>query len=382
MSKKRSRNVAINLGGLPIVVEHYESPPPSPKRKGSAKGVNKQRKVPRTSYFRIDGSLDDVLVTRAGPSPLQAYIPDSIPEPFEPDNSGGQESAETAPLDESQPEEKVRVALLWIFGSQADFWQKNPNYYLKRWLTESSRDYLGAMYDRDAPPVDTQCDSCSTPTEDIYRCISCLGCSQFCSSCLITAHRLLPTHRTEKWNQSVWVDKSLASLGFVFNLGHRGRPCEKSSSYSELLLGDLNGFTMVNVRYCTHSSPVPIAKPLQLIAAGIFPCSDLKTRSAFTLLALDQYNISTTLGKTSGHKYYSILARVTKPGFPADVPDRYRELMSVHRRFAHILNLRRSGTLYAQHSTDVHPGDQALACIACPRPGFNFNWDEVSPSER
>jgi hypothetical protein len=169
---------------------------------------------------------------------------------------------------------------------------------------------------------------------------------------------------------------------FCFQSWPSGPPCEKSSSYSGLLLGDLNGFTTVNVRYCAHADPAPIAKPLQLIAAGIFPCSDIKARSAFTLLALDQYNISTTLGKTSGHKYYSILARVTKPGFPADVPDRYRELMSVHRRFAHILNLRRSGTLYAQHSTDVHPGDQALACIACPRPGFNFNWDEVLPSER
>jgi hypothetical protein len=238
------------------------------------------------------------------------------------------------------------------------------------------------MYDRDAPPVDAKCDSCFTPAETIYRCTSCLGCSQLCVSCLIATHRLLPTHRPAKWSESIWVDTSLASLGLIFNLGHRGRPCEKSSNYSELLVGDLNGFTAVNVRYCAHADPAPIAKPLQLIAAGIFPCSDIHTRSAFTMSVLDQYNISTTLGKTSGHKYYSILERVTKPGFPADVPDRYREMMSVHRRFAHILNLRRSGASYAQHSTDVHPGDQALDCVACPRPGFNFNWNEVLSSER
>ncbi|CUA69229.1 Elongator complex protein 1 [Rhizoctonia solani] len=94
------------------------------------------------------------------------------------------------------------------------------------------------------------------------------------------------------------------------------------------------------------------------------------------------YNLLSTVGRTSGHKYYSVLEYFTKPGFGGDVKDRYRELMWTHRRFLHLLKLRRSGHLFEPHpDLDVFPGDQSFRCVACPLPGLNFSWDEVSFEE-
>ncbi|QRV97910.1 hypothetical protein RhiJN_25929 [Ceratobasidium sp. AG-Ba] len=98
---------------------------------------------------------------------------------------------------------------------------------------------------------------------------------------------------------------------------------------------------------------------------------------------LDGYDAFTTVGRTSGHKINSVMVRSTKPGFPDVVDDRYRELMNTYRKWLYITKLRRSGHLLELHPRlDVHPGDQAFDCVACPRPEFNFSWVEVAEEER
>ncbi|KAG8711370.1 hypothetical protein FRC09_020640 [Ceratobasidium sp. 395] len=190
-----------------------------------------------------------------------------------------------------------------------------------------------------------------------------------------------PTHRIRQWDGQCWVDSTLSSAGLTIYLGHGGKPCEDNDKTSKLLVGDLNGFTEISVRYCTHSKPVQ--KALQLLDVGLFPCTDEHPKTAFTLPMLDMYDALTTVGRTSGHKYYSALERVTNPGFPADVKDRYREMMTTHRKHLHMEKQCRSGYSFKRHPIiDVHPGDQAFDCVACPRPGFNFEWDEVPEDER
>ncbi|KAG9075532.1 hypothetical protein FS749_012785 [Ceratobasidium sp. UAMH 11750] len=137
----------------------------------------------------------------------------------------------------------------------------------------------------------------------------------------------------------------------------------------------MNGFHLIKVNYCTHAEAP--TKPLQLLASGLFPCSDINPRSVFTTTLLETYNIFLTVGRTSAHKFYSVLERITKPGFPGNVKDRYRELMAAHRKWLFLLNWQRAGHGFEPHETDVHPGDQALDCAACPRPGINFDWVEV-----
>ncbi|KAG8717632.1 hypothetical protein FRC08_007076 [Ceratobasidium sp. 394] len=138
----------------------------------------------------------------------------------------------------------------------------------------------------------------------------------------------------------------------------------------------MDGFTTIQVRYCKHANAPP--KAVQLISAGYFPCSDHRPETVFSLKLLDRFDAFNTTGRTSAHKVYSVLQRATKAGFPGHVSDRYREFLSTYRKYLHVIKLRRAGHLFQPHPVlDVHPGDQAFDCIACPRPGFNFYWDEV-----
>ncbi|KAG8771068.1 hypothetical protein FRC12_003871 [Ceratobasidium sp. 428] len=58
-------------------------------------------------------------------------------------------------------------------------------------------------------------------------------------------------------------------------------------------------------------------------------------------------------------------------------------MMSTHRKGLHLTKQRRAGHAFKPHPViDIHPGDQAFDCVACPRPGFNFEWDEVPEDER
>src|ERR1044072_8960671 len=91
----------------------------------------------------------------------------------------------------------------------------------------------------------------------------------------------------------------------------------------------------------THSNAK--TKAQQLLMAGLFPGSDIVPKTAFTLSLLNAFNVFTTLGRTSAHKFYSVLERLSNPGFPSNVQDWYREFMNTHRKYLHLINLQRAG---------------------------------------
>ncbi|KDN33713.1 hypothetical protein RSAG8_13193, partial [Rhizoctonia solani AG-8 WAC10335] len=170
------------------------------------------------------------------------------------------------------------------------------------------------------------------------------------------------------WDGTSWADDDLSrkGLGLLLDLGHAGSSCPSNEKMWDLHVGDLNGFSTI-----------------KLLQVGLFPCSHLRPQSAMTLSLLEMYDLLTTSGRTSGHKYYSVLEEFTNPGFPGQVEDRYRELMWTHRRYLHLAQLRLASRLFPAHpDIDATPGDQSFDCVACPRPGFNFEWAEVSEEER
>ncbi|KDN36644.1 hypothetical protein RSAG8_10686, partial [Rhizoctonia solani AG-8 WAC10335] len=284
---------------------------------------------------------------------------------------------------------------------------KTPNDNLREWLDLFADDYLDTLYALDSPPPTPHCSLCALPTNSnhLYRCMCCIGAGDLCSTCIKSLHRFTPTHRIKRWDGSSWAGSSLLDIGHVLFLGHNGQPCptkqpqqapaekkadDKKNADDEqsdnipgalkLYIGDINGFTRSKVLYCR--CPGALEKPRQLLAVSLFPCSHRHPESAMTLQLLEMYNTLTTTARTSAHKYYKALEKHTKPGFSADVGDRYRELMWTHRLYLHLLLLRRSGHKFPLHPTiDVHPGDQAFDCVACPRPGFNFEWFEVTTDE-
>lgn len=264
--------------------------------------------------------------------------------------------------------------------------QNNNNDNLREWLDTWADEFLKEFYAKDSPPQNPHCTICHKKMETVHRCTSCVGQEPICSACIVDRHQYIPTHRIQTWDKTFWVDDSLYSddLGMVLNLGHGHLPCPSNTRKWDLLVGDINGFTSIKVRYCTccKKGEQPIHRTRQLLRAGLFPCSHGQPRSAMTLPLLEMYNLLTTVGRTSGHKYYSVLEQFSNPGFPGEVDDRYRELMWAHRRYLHIAQLRYASHLFPPHpDLDSSPGDQSFDCVACPRPGFNFEWAEVSEEE-
>ncbi|KAG8750750.1 hypothetical protein FRC11_010091, partial [Ceratobasidium sp. 423] len=262
---------------------------------------------------------------------------------------------------------------------------KNNNDNLREWLDTCADEYLKEWYANDAPPSSPHCTICAKETKDWHRCTSCIGMGPVCSSCIVHWHRNLPTHRIQTWNEGSWANDHLyrEGLGLVLYLGHGGSSCPSNERTWDLHVGDLNGFTTIKVRYCTCKGEEAVHRRRQLLQVGLFPCSHIRPQSAMTLSLLEMYDLLTTVGRTSGHKYYTVLEQLTNPGFPGEVDDRYRELMWTHRRYLHLALLRSASRLFPAHpDIDSSPGDQSFDCVACPRPGFNFEWAEVSEEER
>ncbi|KAG9124040.1 hypothetical protein FRC07_013102, partial [Ceratobasidium sp. 392] len=110
--------------------------------------------------------------------------------------------------------------------------------------------------------------------------------------------------------------------------------------------------------------------------------SDIEPQSAFTLATLDHFTLFAKLGKTSAHRYNSVLRRQTNTGFPETVPDRYRELLVSQRKFAFAKMLQRAGVYFQPLAGSVASESLALHCVACPRVGVNFFPDDVPLLER
>ncbi|QRV77073.1 hypothetical protein RhiJN_05088 [Ceratobasidium sp. AG-Ba] len=225
----------------------------------------------------------------------------------------------------------------------------SPNQHLREWLLSNATPYLTLLFFRDAAPK-------------------------------IGRHNHTPTHFIRRWNGKFWQSASLAELGLVLHLGHDGRRCAKSHVNDSLLVGDIHGFSNLEVTFCEcdgHSS-----RTSQLLAAGFMACSDNLPQSAFTLNMLDHLSIFSTAGKCSVFKYYTVLKRMTQTGFPGKVADRYRELLQTLRKYNYLMSRKRSGAAFQRHSLEKDPGEQAIPCVACPRPTYNFNHHEVESDEK
>ncbi|QRV77418.1 hypothetical protein RhiJN_05433 [Ceratobasidium sp. AG-Ba] len=322
-----------------VEIEHVGSDKPSKKAKPSKDKGRRRKLPPKTIEFEVESFTNEAIrpIHDSAEQDGGLQSEDQRIEVMDSILSGGQDDVNNKTYD--QEEENLNEV-----SEKSN--RKTPNYYLRQWHALHSESYCQAAYDRESPP----------------------------------AHSRSMVTLLVVWNGAYWTDVSLADLGLVLSLGHRGAACELSETTLTILVGALDGYTSIRVRYCKHESAP--SRSLQLLAAGIFPCSESRPKSGFTMHMLDGYDAFTTVGRTSGHKINSVMVRSTKPGFPDVVDDRYRELMNTYRKWLYITKLRRSGHLFELHpKLDVHPGDQAFDCVACPRPEFNFSWTEVAEDE-
>ncbi|KAG1883650.1 hypothetical protein F4604DRAFT_1575491 [Suillus subluteus] len=70
------------------------------------------------------------------------------------------------------------------------------------------------------------CESCQD-AEATISCVTCTGDYGWCHPCMIKSHQLLPFHKIQLWIGKCFKDVTLTDLGFVWYLGHEGKPCPR-----------------------------------------------------------------------------------------------------------------------------------------------------------
>ena len=91
-----------------------------------------------------------------------------------------------------------------------------------QWLRKRAR-YLDLMLENEGITRPSICSTCGDAME--VKCFDCLGNNYFCTPCSITSHKRTPFHRLGRWTGAHFAPISLHSLGFLFCLGHYGKPC-------------------------------------------------------------------------------------------------------------------------------------------------------------
>jgi len=114
--------------------------------------------------------------------------------------------------------------------------------------------------------------------------------------------------------------RTLESLDLTICLGHHGQHCPNApSSQSVKQLGrrttivNTNGIQISRVEYC-YCLP-SVTKPLQLIAAGLFPATMEQPDTAFTFKVLNDFHVHTLASKKSAYDYFAALKKHTDNTF-------------------------------------------------------------------
>ncbi|KAF8596700.1 hypothetical protein BDV93DRAFT_454432, partial [Ceratobasidium sp. AG-I] len=200
-----------------------------------------------------------------------------------------------------------------------------------------------------------------------------------CKPCLFSQHAMLPTHCFRKWTGTHFEQLQSDVLGFVFHLGHAGRPCTLGHN-RKFTLGDVNGIHELYIRFC--QCPGHTNGSVQLRRARIYPCSDEQPESGFTFNMLRDYHLSFAEAKPSSQQYYNVRIHHSNTFSQEKTcfAERYQEFGRVARQWAHLQDLKRAGHFDISEQTSSY-GDLSLHCPACPRLNFNYVAQDA-PVER
>ncbi|KAF7310254.1 CxC2 domain-containing protein [Mycena indigotica] len=258
---------------------------------------------------------------------------------------------------------------------------------MHQWTQQSRDIYLQAMLWREGRGNEgTLCHQCQDATrEALYRCRACYGGAILCQQCCVATHQANPLHDIESWTGVYFVKTSLRDLGLRIQFGHRlGERCRSPRlGRADFVVIAGNGIHEVSVDFCgceATSDP----NYLQLLKAGWYPSTTDAPRTCATFSCLDTFHYLSLHGKTTAYDYYSALESLTD-GTGIKPPNRYSIFMRISRQYRHLLLLKRMGRGHDKYGVlGTGPGELAIRCPACPRPGVNLpeGWENASPEDR
>ncbi|KAF7295136.1 CxC2 domain-containing protein [Mycena indigotica] len=200
----------------------------------------------------------------------------------------------------------------------------------------------------------------------------------------IVSHRRNPFHTIELWNGAYFETCSLKSIGLRVQMGHPpSQDCDRPiPARNDFLVLHYNGIKDIAVDYCgcRRTSDPYYA---QLLRAGLYPSTTDTPRTCATLECLELYHTLTLHGKITGWDFYRLLETQTN-AIGIKPPDRYQVFLRMACQYRHLLSLKRGGRGYdARGVLGTTPGELAVLCPACPRPGVNLpdDWQNAPPAQ-
>ncbi|KAL1714108.1 hypothetical protein EV715DRAFT_295467 [Schizophyllum commune] len=222
-----------------------------------------------------------------------------------------------------------------------------------------------------------------------YRCSTCFGGGLYCRSCCVESHAQRPFCRIERWTGTHFEDVRLVDLGHVIQVGHpEGERCPAPRRGNvDFTIIHVNGLHKVAVDFCgcqSHSEAVPYRE--QLLRSRLIPATVHDPQTCCTFEVLHLFHLLTFNAKTTAYDFYASLERLTDNPGTRGLQNRYNSFLRCVRIWRYLTRLKQAGrandTIRAP--SNVLPGELALPCPACPRPGVNLpdNWQDAPAEKR
>ncbi|KAJ7469033.1 hypothetical protein FB451DRAFT_1352272 [Mycena latifolia] len=212
----------------------------------------------------------------------------------------------------------------------------------------------------------------------------CHGVQMHCQKCIVSQHKLLPTHWVQEWNGDFFEPRSLADLGLVVQLGHPpGYNCPSASNaHKNFCVIDVTGIHTVKVCFCECDARIKHRQ--QLMRVQWWPASVKKPQTCATFAVVRLFQIVNCLGKVSAHNFMRSLELLTNNDGLKPPPNRQRAFRNIVRQYRMTLMMKRAGRGHSP--SGVHgtaQGELTLPCRACPQPGRNMpeGWDKINWNE-
>ncbi|KAJ7844968.1 hypothetical protein B0H13DRAFT_1647725 [Mycena leptocephala] len=224
------------------------------------------------------------------------------------------------------------------------------------------------------------CASCGVPGATI-RCTMCFGELLYCDACCVNLHRCNPLHIIDRWNGVYFERTTLAALGLRIQFGHAD--CLRPVRKDKFVVVDLGYIHVVAADFCGCEQRAKIGHPrTQLLCRRWYPATHDIPNTAATFRCLDFFLLQTLQAKTTMYDFYGALEKATDAMGVSKPPKRYVEFLRIARQYRHLLMLKRGGRGHAPSGVDgTKPGELAIQCPACPRPGVNLpdDWEKAPP---
>ncbi|KAJ7033004.1 hypothetical protein C8F04DRAFT_958270 [Mycena alexandri] len=275
----------------------------------------------------------------------------------------------------------------------SDLPQDNPlGEWVRKKKPQTYLDQLIQLEGRGEYQVDEYCIICGVAGGE-YRCRDCFTDDLYCKECIVVAHRDIPLHGVEMWNDGKFERATLKALGLRIQLGHgkpnkarlrQGRCANPQRAVDDdFVVIDVHGIHEVALDFCACETAQP--HDIQLLRARWYPSTGKLPRTAATFKVLRRFHLTTLESHCAVKAFYLSIAREADNTGTVPIRDRYDELLRMTREWRHLEMLKRAGRGHDPAGVEAtQAGECALLCPACPQPGKNLppDWKDAPKSRR